>query len=474
MARNIKLKPNQPPRRYVSVDVTGTIDTLAFGHMWNSTFGWKNLLWELDLDKADPQRRIDKAHPKLPVRWLKESLLKKSFADTCVLPQGADGRGLDPLWAGSDADANLTEMTAADGFMQTFILSPSADKSSSSLNDSGNGVTADIMYISSHGSSGGEMMGEQNRAGNIFAPAAVASKGKQFAGIGWLLLSNCSTLNPASHEFWLKLMTGATPLRGIVGFQNSCPTAKGSVPIFKTFIDELAGKNGSKKPRTFVDAWAHAVRSHVSDKIWVVLCHEKAAGDTITQWNADKLQSIPSGSKIFMFDHRNPPGKGLEVVPNTDPFRVHWEAKNGDVTPANRTDPDMQLDVGDKALLKVEPPPPNSSATFKKGDQIALTLIYIRPDYNHQAIDINRMFDVRLHRDITAPTTANRNPQSPGNDDTWEMTVTVETSSVSLILELKDRMGMKSNMPLWIRAKITTGGKTITHDFRQFGAIILK
>src|SRR5215475_593159 len=161
MARNIKLKPSQPPRRYVSVDVTGTIDTLAFGQMWTSTFGWRNLLWDLDLDKADPARRVDKAHPKLPVRWLKESLGKISFADTCVLPQGADGKGLDPLWAGTDADSNLTQMTDADMFMQTFILNPSADKPSSSLNDSGNGVTADLIYISSHGSSGGEMMGEQ-------------------------------------------------------------------------------------------------------------------------------------------------------------------------------------------------------------------------------------------------------------------------------------------------------------------------
>src|SRR5215475_4726256 len=136
MARNIKLKPSQPPRRYVSVDVTGTIDTLAFGQMWTSTFGWRNLLWELDLDKTDLKRRVDKAHPKLPVRWLKESLGKNSFADICILPQGADGKGLDPLWAGADADSNLIDMTVADVFMQTFILNLGVDKSSSSLNDS--------------------------------------------------------------------------------------------------------------------------------------------------------------------------------------------------------------------------------------------------------------------------------------------------------------------------------------------------
>jgi hypothetical protein len=55
--------------------------------MWTSTFGWKNLLWELDPDKTDSHRRVDKAHPQLPVGWLKESLEKNLFADTCVLPQ---------------------------------------------------------------------------------------------------------------------------------------------------------------------------------------------------------------------------------------------------------------------------------------------------------------------------------------------------------------------------------------------------
>jgi len=101
-------------------------------------------------------------------------------------------------------------------------------------------------------------------------------------------------------------------------------------------------------------------------------------------------------------------------------------------------------------------------------------LIYIRPDYRHQQIDINQMFAVITQLNTTAPTTADRNPQSPGNDDTWEMTVTMETTSIALVIELKDRMGMKSNMSLWIRAKVITGGKTITYDFRQFGAINLK
>ena len=475
MAPKIKLKPDQPVRRYVGLDATGAIDTVAWGHLWNMTFGWKNLLWELKGDPADSERRVDKAHPKLPVRWLKRSLDKDTFADTCVLPQGADGIGTDPLWAGNTARANISEMNASDKFMQTFILRPSADKSSSSLNDSGKGVVADIVYISSHGTGGGEMMGEQNGADFIFAPAVAASQGKQFAGVGWLLLSNCSTLNPVSHEFWRKLMTGPTPLRGIVGFQKSCPTAEGSVRIFKTFIDELAGKNKAKSPRTFLDAWAHAITAHTSEDIWVVVCHKNAVGDTIAKWNADALKPIPSaGSKIFMFDHLNPPSKGLEVVPNTDPFHVSWETKLAPVTPANRIDPEMKLDVGDKAMILVEPPPSNSGTTFKKGDKIALTLIYIRPDYRRQEIDITRMFDVLLHRDASAPTTAKRNPGSPGKDDTWEMVVNVETKNISLILKLKDRMGMHSNMPLWLRAKVTTAGKTITHDFRQFGAILLK
>src|SRR5215510_11182867 len=234
-------------------------------------------------------------------------------------------------------------MNAADQFMQTFILSPTADKATSSLNDSGMGVVADVVYISSHCVLGGEMVGEQDKADHIFAPAVVASHGQKFSGVGWLLLSNCSTLNAVGHEFWLKLMNGPAPLRGITGFQRSCPSAKGSVRVFKAFIDELAGKNKVKRPRTFVDAWAHAVVANGSDD-WVVLCHENAAEDTISKWNSDKLAPIPSaGSRIFMFDTEHP--AGVEVEPNNDPFHVTWRTKNGLVSPANRTDDRLKLAI---------------------------------------------------------------------------------------------------------------------------------
>ena len=473
MASNIRLKRKQPLRRYVGLDVTGSVDTVAFGQMWSRTFGWKNLLWDLKLDTEDRHQRVDTSHPELPIRWLKKSLGKTVFADTCILPQGEDGRGIDPLWEGTDAEDNLPEMNAADQFMQTFILSPSADKDSSSLNDSGSGVVADIVYISSHGVLGGEMLGEQDRAGHIFAPAVAASQGHRFAGVGWVLLSNCSTLNPVGHEFWLKLMNGPSPLRGITGFQHRCPSAKGSVPVFKAFIDELAGKNKVKRPRTFVDAWAHAVKAHALDD-WVVLCHENAAEDTISKWNSDKLTPIPSaGSRIFMFDHDHPPDEGVEVVPNNDPFHVAWGTKHGLVTPANRTDDGLKLDIGDIVMITVEPPPPGLGTKFKVGDSIALTLIYIREDYQEK-LDVVQMFDVLRHSQSSPPTTAKRNPLSPGGDDTWEMLVTDETPNVDLLLKFKDRMGMHSNYPLWLRAKITTAGKTITYDFREFGVINLK
>jgi hypothetical protein len=174
-----------------------------------------------------------------------------------------------------------------------------------------------------------------------------------------------------------------------------------------------------------------------------------------------------------MFDHENPPGKGVEVVPNNDPFHVRWETKGGRVSPANRIDPNLKLETGDMVMITVEPPPPGGSAKFKVGDGIALTLIYIRADYP-QKIDVVQMFDVVRHSTTSAPTTAKRNPMSPGGDDTWEMLVTDETPNVDLLLKFKDRMGMHSNYPLWVRAKITTAAQTITYDFRQFGAINLK
>lgn len=466
MAKGIKLKPDQPPRRFVGIDITNALDTVAWGHLWNATFGWRNLLWELGKDPADKQRRIDKAHPKLPIARLVRKHKDNTFADTCIMPQGIDAKGTDKLWAGPDAISNIGEMTAACTALQTFILSPGADSASSSLNDTGSGAVADVVYLSSHGTSMGDMSGEQ--FGRIFELSKIAVSGGQFSGPGWLLLSNCSTLKPTTHSDWIKLMSGNTPLRGIVGFQDTCPLAPGSVGIFASFINRLAlGK-------TFIDAWSEALTAHGLDSHWIVLCHDNARGDKIADWNANKLTTIPPSSKIFLFDKSNP--TGVQVVPAPDPFEAFWSKGGTRIDVTNRTDPANLLAAGDQVSITVKPLPP--ATTFTKGDKISITLVFVRTDYEHYSVDITKMFTVVSHPGASGFTTDHLNPDTPGpigarKPDSWTLTVTdVPSAPTEVVLNLKclDLTGAHTNYNLWLRVDI--GARK--HDFIRNGSILVK
>src|SRR5262249_20717150 len=222
----------------------------------------------------------------------------ETYADTVLMPEGVDG-------AGSDASFSQADMDAADTFMHTFILKPGADKAKSELNDSGSGVIPDIVLLSSHGLLSGDMFGTGNPLKNLFEPSTIASKGGQFAGPLWLLLSNCSTLNPGTHGDWLALMSGTTPLRGVTGFQHGCPLEGGSVDFLSSFITRLAlGK-------TFLVAWKEAITAVVSAKNWIVVCHPEAKDDTISDWNDNKLKPIAAGSGLLMFDDSNKTGTAV-------------------------------------------------------------------------------------------------------------------------------------------------------------------
>lgn len=457
MANTVKLKPDQPMRRFVGIDVTKALDTVAWGHMWNATFGWRNLLWDLDKDPADNQVRIDKAHAKMPIRRLIRTHKGVRYADTCIMPQGVDGSGATGSLTSADIDM-------ACNFMHTFILSPGVEKVKSELNDSGSGVVADIIYLSSHGLFTGDMFGTGSFT-NLFEPSKIASHGGQFSGPGWLILSNCSTLDTSTHGDWLQLMTGSNPLRGIVGFQHSCPLEGGSTEFIGVFIHKLA------RGKTILQAWNEAVTTKVSGNNWIVVCHENAKDDTIADWNSNRLTTILPSSKVLMFDKSNLTGK--QVVAPTDPFEVFWSKNGTRITAINKGDPANLLQVGDTVIITIKPPAAASGtppAQFATGTAIELTLVYIRTDYP-QNIDITKMFDVSGQTGAATPTTANLNASSPGGDDSWKLTVTGTPTEVTLTLKCKDlSMLHDSGMPLWLH--VALGSQK--HDFIRNGSIIEK
>jgi hypothetical protein len=446
-------------RRFVGIDGTLSVDTVVWGHLWNATFGWRNLMWELNRDPTNDQRRIDTAHPELPIRRLKRRHGKAGFADTCILPQGVDGKGLDPLWPGPDLNANDAQIRAAGTVMQTFILSPGADQAASALSDTGQGVTADVVFISSHGGSSGNMVTEAPYY-PIFDVAQSASGSRQFAGPAWLLLSNCNTLKPQTHNDWLTLMTGPQPLRGVVGFQDTCPLAPGSASLFKTFIEQLA------LGRTLRAAWERAVTQHVDAERWVVLCHENAKDDRMATWNADKLTSIPATSQVMLFDKQH--ATGTPIVFQADPFEVFWSKGGTRITPANRNDPANTMAVNDNVTITVRPP---GGGNFPASSSVAITVMYIRPDYPTFAVDVTKMFKVTGHPGASGFTPRRLNLQGLGSaPDSWELTVAGTPAEIVLQLTCADLTGSHPGQWLWLRVDINH----TRHDFNRNGMIVIK
>jgi len=459
MAGSVKLKADQVVRRYVGIDVTNALDTVAFGHMWNAFFGWKNLVWDLNKDPANDQVRVDSAHPKMPIKRLVRSHSGTTYADTCIMPEGVDGSNTDPAYTNAD-------VKASDQFMHTFIMRPSADSSSSALNDAGTGSVADLIYLSSHGLHDGVMFGTPGLlAGEwLFELSVAANGGGTFAGPGWVVLSNCGTLDDPTHEDWLKVMSGATPLRGVVGFRETCPLEGGSVDFSAVFINQLA--TGA----TMLNAWKTAVSTKVSSTAWIVLCHEEAKDDTIADWNASKLKAIASGSKVLRFDSTTP-ATGTQVTATPDPYEAFWSKGGTRITAINIFDPANAIAKGDTATITVKPQAP--ATTFTAGATIAITVVYIRVDYP-QIVDISKMFKVTGQTGANAPTTSRTNAKNANTTepDTWTLTVTGTPSEVTLTVECLD-FSMLKELGVPLRLQVNNGSPP-PYVFVRNGSIVVR
>jgi len=433
---NTKVRPAQPIHRFVGIDVTEVVDTVAFGHMWNANFPtWQNLLWELDKDSAyaTTQKRIDKAHPKLPIKRVKRKVGANTFTDTALMPFGVDG---------DKTTLSSSDIDDFSKFMQTFILKPSADKATSSLNDTGQGVIADVVLLSSHGYHSGTLV-HPDLITQLFNASKAADSG-QFGFPGWLIMASCGTLDSPSHESWQKLMNSpTTPLRGALGFQDTCPPEEPSADFLGLFIQLLA------KGDTLVNAWKNAVTRKWRSNSWAALVHDDAKGDTIANWTANKLTPVPPGSSILLFNSSNL--TGTKLTPPVDAFPVFWTKGTTRITTANAGDPANIMQAGDSATITIQPQPP--STTFPNNNDIIVTLIFIREDYP-QNLDITKMFAVTGQTGVGPPTTQHVNSFNHGGDDSYKLTVSGTPTEVTFTLKCTDLTSLHGNGFFFLRVEI--------------------
>lgn len=472
----IRLGAGDTPLFYVGLDGTNAVDTAVWGHLWNAKFGWKNLLWSLDKDPTNSQRRTDPANPKLPILRQVFSRSGTDFADTFIAPEGKDGKGVDPTWtSATDKDKNVPDMNLNFTFTRKFVLAPGVkDKK---LNSTADGNVASIVFISSHGSQLGDMFGETSYhttgADYLFSLVEASGAGQPFNGPDWIVLSNCYTVVDRTFNDWLLLMRGVKPLRGVLGFQETCPLPEPSAKIFSSFVDGLA------RGKTVKDSFAEACTAMGIPKHWAVLCHADAENDNISDWNSGTLKPIaPATSTIKFFNDANKSGKAVAITP--DPFEVFWSKGSPAVrvTAANRSAAANKIAAGDQVTLTVKPPSP--AAAFNAGDKVSITLIYIRENYL-QAIDVRTMFTIKGQTGAAAPVTAKLNSERPSaslgtkdGHDSWVLTVSGTPAEVTLSLECVDldlSLKHQHNVPYWLRVKIDPPGTSF--DFTRNASILL-
>lgn len=456
---DLKIRPPASDLFYVTIDGTRAVDSLAIGRLWQK-FGWRNLLDGLQAPAADPQRRTDTAHPDLPIRFMEETRAGASgakFQDLVIMPEGRDGTGVDPgNWPSASSTGNAAKINAANTFIQGFILAPACDPAASALGSGSR--AADLVYVSSHGVRTGDMFGAASNVIDevdpffILAKAAAAPGGK-FTGVKWLILSNCNTLVPGTHNDWLSLMGASASFRGILGYQGPSVSADPSAGADVSFVNQLLTGKSLK------EAWRQANKAWGMTGQWVVLCHDAAKDDTIQQWNDGKLAGVPFAPPVIkLFDEANQ--SGVAVVRRADPFAVFWSRVAGGVTtkitPANRYDPANKITTGNDLNITVVAAP--HAATFVAGTVIEVTLIFVRPDYP-EPINLGRMFSITTKTGVE-PTvnTAKRNTErSDSGDDTWVMRVAGAPASVDLGLHI-DKLflgDVHHNLQFWLRAKFT-------------------
>jgi len=473
-----KVAPPVKDLFYVGIDGTDVVDTIAWGSLWRDRFGWKNLLLQLNADPADTKRRLDPAHPALPMITTTRTHGSQAFTDVCIMPEGLDGKGLDANWPGPHPSDNVSQMNDQLAFTQVFTLNPRVDSAGHKLSADAGDIVADVVFISSHGATNGDMFGVEgytlSGVDYIFSLIQADSHNRRFSGPKWVLLSSCNTLFSATHNDWLDLIVDpAAPLRGIVGFRDACPLADGSVDLFATLIDQM------KAGKTIIQSWQKSLTDNGLGKNWIVLAHEEAAGDTIQAWNAGTLPPItklaPPSVKQFTSD--DPTGTAVTRTP--EPFEVFWSKGGTRIGASNRLAPASKIATGDKVTITIGPP--GTATAFEAGTKAALLLVYIRVTYE-QIVDVTKMFtiDAAASSGIKQPVAVkpvNTFRFKRDAPDTWlfEIDGTPAAAVLALTCANLDLSNLgHHNVPLWLRGwlKLPSSADLLRFDFIRNGSII--
>ena len=481
-----KIKSPQTPLFYVGIDGTESVDTVVFGNYWAQCFKWTNLLSKLTLTG---KRYTDTANPKLPILRKGHSVNKTVFADGCIMPEGAEGTGLDSgNWPGPDASANQSLLEAAcDAVRKTFVISPHCDTQKNALGLTGD-IKADLVYLSSHGLFSGKLLGEamlHSLSFSIGHPIFDLNEAVQaktpFSAPKWVVAACCSVLDDSNWHSWRELMSDpAEPLRGILGYRGTSPAADDAARLNISFINKLASG------MTMLEAWRKANEAFGSGtrNAWAAVCNENAVGDTLADWNAITLKPISTSPLVVKgFDNSNQ--SGTVVTAPVEPYRVRWLKRKPD-QPGDDVDAASlqatEVKPGDLVTLAAAPAPAVAPAppapappapTFPAGATIDLTLFFIQIRFSKD-VDVDAMFVVKDQFNVSKIDRKRVNPAGATGSDTWSVTIQGTPTVVALTLQCVRAIPATQHMTqgiLWIHGSLASGGSPDEFDFKEKSVI---
>jgi hypothetical protein len=342
--------------RYALIDGTGPIDSVAFAKALKSP-SFKNVLESLPRppprDPSDPSStppfRLDNAkHLTTPAAETRDYLEIGCFLDGLVpgtkghcnlspdgvpvlCPNGVNGiNNKTSTYPRLQSSFNQVKSEA---IAPLFISSPRVGFDSAAFlgtvanPDDCNPalpsvLAADLFYVSSHGFQDGTMMGEDGKAA-WWSLGVCWTQRTFFKGPRWIVLAQCSTLNPSMWPFWAYLMRNSDPpIRMILGYEDFSPAATVSATIAKTFVQAtLEGKS-------MLQAWLNPPSGSNPNRAAIV--HPRAVNDSLKALADFDAQSSTSS-----------------VIPlNTDKYRGYSSEFSGtEITEIAPADYDVQKDV---------------------------------------------------------------------------------------------------------------------------------
>jgi hypothetical protein len=486
--RTVRTVAGPPVPYYLAIDGTEAQDAATFGALLEGR-GWKNLAATyLKPAPDDPTRLIDPAHEYLPIPLVAARGRKIAV----VAPGGRDGRGLDPFWLklgrwkedGVVIDGRLLAAELSAAFMRELILCPAihthpleSETLSRHFADeklpyaSRHAPAASILYVSSHGYQSGVMIGDPLRhpenpslKGPYPRPylgvAQVAQHGRGFHGPEWIVLAQCSTMNPGVWSLWARILANSSPgVRGIVAYEEASPKAEPAIRVAERFFGYL------DQGASFLDAWAHANRT----VRWSALVHKEARGDTLTGINRwSRLSDVTTSStKASYYGYTPSLGTSGEPVLDTlPPFWLKLEHQS------DRNSPFVEVAAERYAEATARFSVDETYRWTLHGNDLgpmreaSVTVVYLRDSLKEGQLSWNKLF-----RELA--------PAGGVTADGFDTTTLIlrpdptrELSSLTWLCRANrgDQAGMESSHSfLWFRVAVRTDEGILRHDFKTLG-----